>query len=217
MAPHHEERGYNAIYLTNVVNCWVARVRLMNADSAVVLNNVDFTTVDAVYTGTTAGRATAASPYDGHNGLSVNYGNDILFRDFHLHMVQTHDLAVHATAHVVFDQGWGRDLTFDCHRTAPWGTLWSNIRVGYGRRLYSTGGGASMGFPCASRTTFYNLSRDVGVQTIRLPPSGSAGVCTWSTRSNFIGNFASGTHCPQYWVYGATDADYRRLRLPQTR
>lgn len=69
---------------------------------------------------------------DGHHGITVSFGNDVLVRDFRIVQRQFHDTGVHGTAHVVFHRGWGQDLVMDCHRTAPWGTLWADIRCGVG-------------------------------------------------------------------------------------
>jgi hypothetical protein len=210
------ERGYNAFYLTNAANAWIRDVEVINADNAVMLNNVDFTTVERIVTGVTQSRRTQANHYDGHHGVSVNYGNDILVRDFDMRMQHVHDTAVRSSAHVVYHRGRGEDLVMDGHRTAPWGTLWASVHLGKCSpyRVYATGGSTYRGFPMASKTTYYNLTCDSNVVP-RMPPSSVNGPCTWSTFTNFIGRFSNSNVCPQYWVYKPLAGDLEQLPLPQ--
>lgn len=90
-------------------------------------------------------------------------------------------------------------------------------RLGEGHRVYGTGGGVNCGLPCASRTTYYNITRDASSLTMPLPPF--ANPCGWSTRTNFIGNSwaaqPAGRQCPEYWVYDARPSDFAKLPLPQ--
>ena len=78
------ERGYNAIALNSCYNCWVRRVRVVDADNAVLLVGTDFTTVSDVYVGVTALRGVHKSKVKGlggHHALNVANGqNNLLTR-----------------------------------------------------------------------------------------------------------------------------------------
>ena len=81
---HQMERGYNAIALNSCYNCWVRRVRVVDADNAVLLVGTDFTTVSDVYVGVTALRGVHKSKVKGlggHHALNVANGqNNLLTR-----------------------------------------------------------------------------------------------------------------------------------------
>lgn len=48
--PHHIEDGYNAIYLTSLMNGWVRNVRIKNADSGILTDNISNVTIENILT-----------------------------------------------------------------------------------------------------------------------------------------------------------------------
>ena len=70
-----------------------------------------------------------------------------------------HDVSVADTTYGnVFRNGFGDDLCFDHHKSAPWANLYANIRTGKGGRPFMSGGGSNMGpFNGGIFNTFWNV------------------------------------------------------------
>lgn len=77
---HLTTKGYNAIMLNSVANCWVRSVNIVNADNGVMVTQSDFVRVDDVHLRVTAPRWTAATHGDnGHHALWVGRSGDVAF------------------------------------------------------------------------------------------------------------------------------------------
>ena len=197
---HHQELGYNGIYLEHAANCWVRNVEILNADNGIVLHNIDFSTVENVTIRVTKPRSNAAVNYDGHIGFGASFSNDVLIQDFQIKQRTLHNIAVRGGAHVVYLRGSGDDLNMDGHRDGPWATLFAHLDLGKGTRPYLAGGFANQGYPFGSFTTFYDLRRNNG-SLIKFPGRTAQGQCAFGTMLNFIGNnFATGgPRCDGFW------------------
>src|SRR6185369_12598709 len=130
---HFKEAGYNAIELEGVFNSWIRDVRIENADYGVNLNRSRFVTVQDVVIDATHARS-------GHHALNNSHGGDNLFIGFDIRTTFVHDLTNewYGTG-VVFTRGKGLDLSLDHHRAAPYLTLWTELDVGSGTRVWKSG------------------------------------------------------------------------------
>lgn len=196
-APHRKEKGYNALYIDGVVNAFFANIQAINVDSGILVRNSHYITITNVSTGSNPSRAWAL-PYEGHIGIGVYDSSDILVNEFHIDGEWMHDLAVRGTMFAVFSNGKGDNVNLDTHRSAPYATLFSNINLGKGLRVFGTGGHLARGFPAAQYTTYYNI-RSMRWQPLPLPGVTMAGNCTWGYGINYIGTW-TGTPCPGYHV-----------------
>ena len=156
---HFTELGFNAIALSNVVNCWVQDVKIVYADSGIFVN-ANFCTLSGL------DFSAARKPKNeivGHHGIILG-GRDNLCTDFRFGVKFIHDLGVSANhAGNVFENGSGVDLNFDHHKRAPYENLYTNLDVGAGTRLWSSGGGSNLGKNCAARGTFWNIRAAQGL------------------------------------------------------
>jgi hypothetical protein len=159
---HFKEAGYNAIELAGVFNSWIRDVRIVNADYGVNLNRSHFITVQDVVIDAAHGRS-------GHHALNNSHGGDNLFIGFDLRTAFVHDLTNewYGTG-VVFTRGKGLDLSLDHHRAAPYLTLWTEIDVGRGTRVWKSGGAGNRGPHTAAYDTVWNVH---GQGALPLPPA----------------------------------------------
>jgi hypothetical protein len=96
-----------------------------------------------------------------------------------------HDLTVSDTTFAnVFRDGWGEDLCFDHHKTAPWGNLFTNIRTGRGSRPFMSGGGGGRGpYNGGAFNTWWNVRGD---KPMALPDA------DFAPAMNLVGFWSSG-------------------------
>lgn len=107
---------------------------------------------------------------------------------------------------MVFSNGRGLDLNFDHHKGQNYGTLWTNIDVNRGNRVWYTGGAEGRGLDSAALTTVWNVRKRPWFQTLPLPNK------DFGAMANFVGECrggALGTHAGTlvgvscvYWQYG---------------
>jgi hypothetical protein len=159
---HFKEAGYNAIEFAGLFNSWIRDVRIVNADYGVNLNGCRFVTVRDVVIGATDGRS-------GHHALNNSHGGDNLFIGFDIRTAFVHDLTNewYGTG-VVFTRGKGLDLSLDHHRAAPYLTLWTELDVGRGTRVWKSGGAGNRGPHTAAYDTVWNVR---GQGPLPLPPA----------------------------------------------
>ena len=156
-AGHHNEPGYNAIYLTEVVHGWIRDVTIVNADSGVIVDRYSkWLTVEDVHL---EGRP-------GHHGIQLSFVADSLIHDFTIDNDWIHAITIsHRASGNVVKHGTARfELEMDHHRDSPIENLWSGIT--------STVSYRSSGSPCAgphsgARGTFWDMQHPVW-----LPPWG---------------------------------------------
>lgn len=197
MAPHLKEAGYNGIAVEWALNCWVRNVKVVNADDAVIVRYSHHVTVDGVQIYTNGDRSRDHTVF-GHIGIGLYNAADVQVTNFDIKSKMIHDTTVRGTMLCVFHNGHGTDLNLDSHRFAPFGTLYSNINVGLGSRVFTSGGEGSNGLPAAAYTTFWNL-RKSGGGTIVAPSRTAFGSCTYGTMLLFKGWFV-GDDCDYYWM-----------------
>jgi hypothetical protein len=158
---HFTERGYNALAMSGVADCWVNNILILNADSGMFVN-AKFCTIAGVKfeskgTPCRLGLHWPWCPVTGHHGIVLG-GTDNLFTGFRFDTRFIHDLGVSCNhAGNVFSNGSGIDLNFDHHRRAPYENLFTDIDAGKGMRMWSCGGGRSLGKHCGARGTFWNI------------------------------------------------------------
>ncbi|MES2464159.1 MAG: hypothetical protein V4671_26655, partial [Armatimonadota bacterium] len=69
-----------------------------------------------------------------------------------------HDISVeNGSSGSVAARGRGVDLCFDNHKRFPYSNLYTDIDIGAGTRMYSSGGGDALGLHSAAWTTFWNI------------------------------------------------------------
>lgn len=151
---HFKELGYNAVTFVNASDCWARHLRIVNADSGIFAMTF-FCTIQGVTL--ESERAPDRTGSTGHHGIAF-YGQDNLLEDFNFKTKFIHDLTLDGgAAGNVSVNGRAVDLCFDGHKRACCENLFANIDAGAGTRLWSHGGGAELGRPCAARNTFWNI------------------------------------------------------------
>jgi hypothetical protein len=164
---HFTELGFNALSMSNVMNCWAQNLRIVNADSGIFLG-ARFCTIRGVVI---ESQRKPTRGDTGHHGIILG-GTDNLFTQFDFRTKFIHDLGLSANhAGNIFSDGKGVDLAFDHHKRAPYENLFTNIDVGAGKRVWKCGGGASLGKNCGTRGTFWNVRAEQAIQ----PPPKSFG------------------------------------------
>jgi hypothetical protein len=154
---HFTERGFNAIAMSSVADCWVKNVKIKNAESGIFLSS-KFCTLTGL---TFESERSPARGCTGHHGVILG-GTDNLCTEFRFNTKFIHDLGVSANhAGNVYSNGSGVDLNFDHHRRAPHENLYTNLDVGKGTRMWTCGGGRSLGKHCGARGTFWNIRADM--------------------------------------------------------
>jgi len=161
---HFTELGFNPVALTGVTDCWVRRIRLVNADSGPMVSGC-FNTLEGVVH--ESARKTDGRGNVGHHGIYLS-GDDNLYAGFDYRVRYVHDITVSHCAGNVIKGGRGADLCFDHHRRAPYENLFTDIDVGAGTRPWACGGGADLGKNCAARGTFWNIR---AAQPLAYPPA----------------------------------------------
>ena len=151
---HFTEQGFNPLAFAGASDCWARDLRIFNADSGPFLSGSNFVTVENIVFD--AKRAPDKSGDQGHHGITM--GNDTLLRNFDFRIRFIHDISVDhgATGNVAAD-GRGVDLCFDNHRDGPNTNLFTNIDIGRGTRMYSSGGGNALGKHSAGLSTWWNI------------------------------------------------------------
>ncbi len=162
---HFKEHGFNGIQLSGLQDSWVRNVQILNADYGITLNGCFFSTVTDIVLDATFDRG----PLVGHHGLNSSSGNDLLFTRFDVRKKFVHDLTVDGYAMgTVWSNGKGVDLNMDHHGRAPYGTLWSNLDMGQGKRPFGSGGSSNRLPHSAAFSTFWNLTAR---NNMKLPPA----------------------------------------------
>ena len=136
---HFKEPGYNAIEFVGLFNSWVRRRADRERGLRRRPQGLHFITVSDVV-------IEASNQRSGHHALNNSHGGDNLFIGFDLRTAYVHDLTNewYGTG-VVFTRGKGVDLALNHHRAAPYLTLWTELDVGKGTRVWKSGGAGNRG------------------------------------------------------------------------
>ncbi len=120
-AGHHIESGYNAIYLTSLRHAWVRDVAIVNADSAILSDDVSQTTIEDVEV---TGRPL-------HYGIHIGRTSGVLARRIRIAASAQHPLSfnTYAKASVFTDVDLLVDARLDQHRGSNHQNLFDNIRI----------------------------------------------------------------------------------------
>ncbi|WP_309396908.1 glycosyl hydrolase family 28-related protein [Cerasicoccus maritimus] len=160
---HFTEWGYNAIAISDAVDCWVRDVRIENADSGIFLRGYNCTINGVLIE---SEREPDKHGKTGHHGLDM--GVDCLLENFDIQTEFIHDITVDAyAARNVVKNGRGRNLTLDHHKRAPYQNLFCNLDVGEGTDIWHCGGGSALGKHSAARGVFWRFQSQ---QNLTLPP-----------------------------------------------
>ncbi len=187
---HFREKGFNAITLDNVAQCWIDDVEIENADFNIGLNGTNFCTLRNVRLAASANRAAGAVAHgwSGHHGIDVGGGSENLATGFDVQTRLVHDISVEWYAlHTVFARGRGVDLSMDHHREANYSSLFTDLDCGAGTRPFYSGGSRDRGAHSGAYSTFWNIRARspmppppadfgpllnlIGVDTITMPSS----------------------------------------------
>lgn len=97
-------------------------------------------------------------------------GSEVLVTRFNIDAKYIHDITVQGYGiGNAITNGRGVDLTLDLHRNAPYGTLFSNLDVGAGRRVFDASGRGDRGAHAGAHTTYWNIRvRCCGCLSLRL-------------------------------------------------
>eukprot|EP00775_Hariotina_reticulata_P011527 gene11526-11670_t len=134
---HHEEAGWNGIEFVAAMNCWIRRVRIINADAGIKFYASIFNTISDIEILNTAPRhgGRQVEDKDGHIAVALHWACfDNLVEDIKVDGYYYHELLVAGySAHNVFTRVKGTDICLDHHGAAPHNNLWTDIDVGIGQ------------------------------------------------------------------------------------
>ena len=150
---HFTEPGYNPLTFLGAADCWARNLRIVNADSGPFLKGNFITVENIVYE---SQRTPDKAGNQGHHGFTL--GDDTLFQNFDFRFRFVHDISVeNGSSGSVAAHGRGVDMCFDNHKRFPYSNLYTDIDIGAGTRMYSSGGGDALGLHSAAWTTFWNI------------------------------------------------------------
>lgn len=163
-AGHLAEKGYNAIYLDGVANCWLKNVTIWDGDSGVVTAAESLSITRAcTFDNVRLASRFRPSGWNGHHGFGLEGTQDMLVTRFAIDRQFIHDMTVDETgAGNVFSAGTGQNVNFDHHRSVPNENLFTDIDVGPGDTLWVgsrtvDSGAPGWGPPSGARETFWNI------------------------------------------------------------
>jgi hypothetical protein len=148
-AGHHIEDGYNGIFMSGCLNCWVRDVRVTNSDSGIIIDSSKNVTVqDVVIDGR-----------EGHYALMASDSDQVLFRDFQSDTRTCHSLSFNTYARTtVYTHGRVKDVSFDQHNGMNHQNLLDDLDVfGEVRDLWEHGGSDSRRPTHGAFNTAWNL------------------------------------------------------------
>ncbi|PSC76612.1 3-hydroxyisobutyrate dehydrogenase family isoform B [Micractinium conductrix] len=217
--PHLEDRGYNALFLQGVRNCWVRNVRILDADNGIFMHSVDHSTIQDVLVNVTRPRTwtnLAAGPHhvSGHHPVSLLHGHHNLLSRVAVGTTYSHDITVgRATTSNVISQAAGFNLNLDHHRGGPFGNLFTDIDLGCGWRPFASSGLLENGDNSGRDEVFYNLrttrARCPVTPKFPAPPTrvgwSTLPSCDFGPLISFVGNFSGRERCPdKKWLVIST-------------
>jgi hypothetical protein len=150
---HWMEDGMNGFEMRGSNN-WAHNIRIQNCDSGVFVYG-NWCTVDGLQIEST--RKAHHSGHTGHHAI-VLQGRECLMANFSIDTKFFHDVTVSSgSIGNVFSKGSAIDMSIDHHRHAPYENLFTEIDVGIGTRVWSSGGTKGKGLHSASGATFWNI------------------------------------------------------------
>ena len=151
---HLDEKGYNAIYVQNLINGWVRNVHTLNADSGIILHTIRFVTVRDILI---QGRKM-------HHPLLMSWSTDCLFDSWRIEVPQIHGTSISWAAHRnVYSRGWGENLSMDAHRALNFENLHTQITIkhtGDPVNPLKSSGSSNKGLHSARKNVYWNIYND---------------------------------------------------------
>lgn len=168
---HFQEQGFNGVAIAlHAVNCWVRRLRIVDADNGIFGAGTNGLIEDIIFE--SKRKSLAEAQRKGHHG--IDGGRDCLIQDVVFDTTYFHDLSVSSPqVGNVFRRVRGEDLNMDHHRWAPTYNLFTDIDLGKGERPWLSGGGRNRGKHSGIGTTFWNLRSNKSLD-MPLPDFGPA-------------------------------------------
>jgi len=147
-APHHLDKGYNGIYLTDTRDGWVRNVSVHNADTPVLTNRTNNITIAQLRT---TGR-------EGHHSVYPSNSWGVLVRDFRLEAPALHHPTFPTGSILsVYTNGYVNAARLDQHGGLNQQNLYDRMALD-ADGAWLDGGGAGYWNPVAGRyNTFWNV------------------------------------------------------------
>lgn len=189
VGPHHTDKGYNAIQVSNAANFWIRNVTILNADTPIYYSYTHRSVIKDVTLSVTTSRASAANHLHGHHGVCITEGQMNLVSGLSVAAPFIHDITISSSSsmNVVMDSA-GFNLNLDHHRTAPFANLFTNLNMGHGTRPFASGGRGDRGAHAGRGNTYWFL-RSASGRPLYLPG------CDFGPILNFVGPY-NGFPCP---------------------
>ena len=148
---HLKELGYNAIAGIALIDGWIKDVRIVNADSGIILGGCHRVSIQGVQvTGRTM-----------HHVVSLSWSSDCLVTDWVFEAPQVHGTTISWSSHGnVFSRGRGRELAMDAHRAASFRNLHTDIEIVQGpkpKQPLRSGGKYGRGPHAARENVYWNI------------------------------------------------------------
>ncbi|PSC69079.1 band 7 [Micractinium conductrix] len=191
VGPHHTDKGYNAIQVTNAANVWVRNVTILNSDTGIYYSWIHRSLIQDVTLGVTQPRVNPQhrGAFNGHHGITLTEGQMNLVSRLRVSAPFIHDISIASAASMnVVTESNGFNLNIDHHRTAPFANLFTNLNMGWGTRPFASGGRGDRGAHAGRGNTFWRLHSASG-RPLYLPG------CDFGPILNFVGNY-QGYKCP---------------------
>jgi hypothetical protein len=155
-AGHHQEEGYNGIYLNDILHSWVRDVAIENADSGILSNSSKNFTLKRIAAG--VGRW-------GHYSVHLANAYGALVTDFELYPTLHNPSFNTFSRGSVYSDGFILNPVLDQHMGVNHQNLFDNLRTRYNRpddRLFVFGGSKTRWGPVAGAfNTFWNIQVDI--------------------------------------------------------
>jgi hypothetical protein len=155
---HHQEAGYNGIYVTGLSHGWVRDVTVRHADSALLSDDSDHVSLEGI----------ALSGRSGHYGLHFGSVHGFLARDFAIEADFQHSLSFNTRCTAsVFTSGVVESARLDQHRGANHQNLFDALRVrpaGERGTLFEHGGASYWGPTAGALNVFWNLEVSISAR-----------------------------------------------------
>jgi hypothetical protein len=167
-AGHHQEAGYNGLYLTDLKHSWVRDVAVEHADSGILTSHLKNVTIKNV----AAGRGRW-----GHYSIHLGDVYGVLVTDFELGPTLHNPSFNTRSRGNVYSDGFVQSPVLDQHMGINHQNLFDDLRSRYNEpadRLFLSGGSDSRWGPVAGAfNTFWNIQvsiRSAGKSPVRMRP-----------------------------------------------
>ncbi len=147
---HHEEDGYNAIYMTRLLHSWARDIKVTNSDSGILCKSLKFVTLDNIEVD---GRS-------GHYTVSIESSSYVLIKNFNFLAKALHNPSFNSSTFLnVYTNGFIMEPQFDQHMGMNHQNLFDNISSESDdvKNLFDHGGNIVRGPTAGAFNTFWNI------------------------------------------------------------